>query len=79
MTKVERLINEAKDSCKFRGHTMERFDHYENGLAHSRCIHCQRAVGINANPMPNQTEIAGGAVALNCPWALISSLKEGTK
>ena len=66
MKKIDRLITEAKESCKLRGHSMLPFHHYEEGLAYSECTRCQRATWINANPMPNQIEIAGGAVARHC-------------
>ena len=66
MNKLDSLIKEAKECCKFRGHTMTRFEHYDKGLARSTCIHCLRAVWVNDNPMPNQVDICGGAIALNC-------------
>lgn|GEM_PF-4169154 len=72
MTKLRRLINEAKKSCEFRGHIMKRFTHSVpyNGIiwghAYSECEACKKSVMCNAKPAPNDIEISGEAVALHC-------------
>jgi len=72
MTKLRRLINEAKESCSFRGHKMKRFEHsvpYNGimwGTAYSECKVCGMSVLCNTRLAPNDIEIGGEAVALTC-------------
>ena len=66
MRKIERLRCEALESCKFRGHTMSRFTTYNRTLQGSRCLICDRQVTINSRPAPNEIDIGGEAVALDC-------------
>ena len=69
MKKVEKLKKEALGACKLRGHKMERFQYIINGgwiRGGSKCKKCGKYVTINTNPLPNQIEIGGDAVALNC-------------
>ena len=64
-TKLNGLIREAKHSCGFRGHRMARFTHL-GSRAISECLICRKGVEVNANPMPNEIDIGGEAVAVNC-------------
>lgn len=65
MTKLERLRKEALKSCQWRGHVMTRF--YGDKLSRfSDCKNCGRYVVITAHPLPNDIEIGGSAIALNC-------------
>lgn len=70
--KLAKLIREAKEACKFRGHTMKRFTHevpYNGvlcGMAYSECKVCGKQVVCEARPEPNGIEIGGEAVALGC-------------
>jgi hypothetical protein len=70
MTRIRRLIAEAKDSCKFRGHDMGRFVHAEYGqgycAAASTCRKCGMEVQCQTVPPPNGIDIGGEAAALNC-------------
>lgn len=72
MTKLRRLINEAKKSCEFRGHKMRQFEHSipYNGImwghAYSECKICGKSVMCNTRPAPNDIDIGGEAVALSC-------------
>jgi hypothetical protein len=66
LKKLDRLIQEAKESCKFREHTMLRFTHWDKDLATSNCIRCQMSVAVMTKPAANQIDISGQAVALNC-------------
>lgn len=67
MKKLQSLINSAKESCSFRGHKMDRFNHNEDGYsAYSACLCCGKTVVVNTRPMPNDIDICGEAVALNC-------------
>ena len=68
MKKMNRLINEALQSTKFRGHDMTRFKHggyYDSAI--SFCKICGASVSVCTNPPPNGIDIMGNAVALNCP------------
>jgi hypothetical protein len=71
MRKINRLIREAKLSCELRDHKMSRFSHGSvasfNEHASSTCNICGAYVAVCTAPYPNQVEIAGTAVALNCP------------
>lgn len=68
MRKIERLSREALKSCKFRGHKMKRFvkHDYWPTVRYAHCRVCDKQVVINSRPQPNDIEIGGGAVALNC-------------
>jgi len=67
MTKLNRLIKEARESCQWRGHRMDRFQHNQaQTYAISVCRDCGYGVGIKTNPLPNEIYIVGSAVALNC-------------
>jgi len=87
MRKIERLRKEALESCKFRGHEMEKFRIHKTGSFRgtipikmvrkmsSTCTICGREVTINVRPLPNEIEIGGEAVALNCEgWPLMFGL-----
>jgi hypothetical protein len=71
MNKIQTLRNEAKQSATLRGHTMTRFvpmlgfDWEPVGWT-SRCKVCGWSVEVRTNPAPNQTNIMGEAVTLNC-------------
>lgn len=68
--KVQRLRQEALEGCNFRNHSMGRFSYYhENNIGISLCTNpgCSGYVQILTKPMPNEIEIGGDAVALQCP------------
>ena len=66
MTKIRRLQLGALDSCKFRGHAMSNFFRLSDNQRIAGCMICDRSVIVNRKPAPNEIEIAGEAVALNC-------------
>ena len=66
MLKIERLRKEALESCKFRGHTMKSFSRRYRYWWNSECRVCGMYVDINDNPLPNEIDISGEAVALHC-------------
>ncbi|MFA5790658.1 MAG: hypothetical protein WC976_06330 [Caldisericia bacterium] len=67
--KAKSLKRSALASAKFRGHNMKKFvkTARERGEYVSTCKNCDKGILIVVNPLPNETEIMGGAVALNCP------------
>jgi transcription elongation factor Elf1 len=72
MSKLEKLIREAKESCERRGHKMRRFEHSKpfndimHGHATSECKICGKVVHVNSRPLSNEINIYGEAVALSC-------------
>ena len=66
MRKLDKLIKEARESCEWRGHRMAKFRHYSRHVAASHCLDCMKTVSVMTRPMPNEIEIRGEAVALNC-------------
>jgi len=69
MTKINRLRIEALESCNWRGHDMKRFSitqTYQGKVGESECKKCKMLVHILYKPYPNEIEIGGEAVALNC-------------
>jgi len=66
MTKLNRLKKEAKDGCQWRGHKMSRFRRISGRVHRSFCLHCGMDVDVNIRPLPNEIDIGGRAVALNC-------------
>ena len=67
MKKLQRLIGEARESCEGRGHVMHRFHHSEDeGRALGVCRVCYKVVAVKTNPLPNEIDIGGEAVALHC-------------
>lgn len=68
MRKKDRLKAEALASCKARGHSMGKFKRVKLGreIHRSICARCQRDVDVIPCPLPNEIEIGGQAVALDC-------------
>jgi hypothetical protein len=77
MRKIERLKKEALESCRFRGHKMKRFISYSPrrgfvyltgtvAAAYAHCRVCDKQVIVITKPLPDEIEISGEAVALNC-------------
>lgn len=64
-----RLEVEALDACEARGHLMHAFRPNEwrrSSCSSACCARCGRSVQVNAKPAPNEIDIGGEAVALNC-------------
>ena len=67
MRKLDRLIREARTACTARDHLMNRFVHAPSGeRAYSECADCGKWVRVDTQPLPNDIEIGGPAVALDC-------------
>jgi hypothetical protein len=63
---MNHLKRQALLACKARGHIMYSWHHYNWENAVSRCVNCGKEVQILGNPKPNEINIAGEAVAINC-------------
>ena len=62
------LIKEATDAAIFRGHDLMRHWKYHSGghIGINMCHKCGKEVQINDRPLPNEIDVSGEAVALNC-------------
>lgn len=73
MALLDRLIREARKSMRARGHEPKSTQRYTTpGIASIYCSKCDMSVGIIAKPLPNEIQIGGEAVALNCNVATCS-------
>lgn len=61
MSTLEQLETEGRLSAEMRGHVLGRFI---DGMA--TCERCGRSVMVLTQPMPNEIDIGGAAVAVNC-------------
>jgi hypothetical protein len=69
MSGLLKLRKEAEIACKFRGHKLGKWATYHResrSLANNACKVCEDWVQCNSNPAPNDIDIGGPAVALNC-------------
>lgn len=74
MTKLQSLKKEAREGCEWRGHKMGNFQNlgkgylgeYHIGEWRATCKVCGMDVDVNIKPSPNEIDIAGTAVALDC-------------
>jgi hypothetical protein len=66
MTRMRRLMLEAKDSATFRGHKMGKWKIHNKNVAENICLNCGKWVQVDCAPMPNGIDIGGPAVALGC-------------
>lgn len=69
-SKLQSLVSDAIESSKRRGHDMAV---WHDGSLDSRpsvtlcCKECGMFATANSRPLPNEIDIGGSAVALNCP------------
>lgn len=69
MPGLDTLQREAEAAAKRRGHKLGKWNIYHGesrSLANNECK-CGAWVQCNTKPMPNQIDIGGNALALNCP------------
>jgi hypothetical protein len=60
------LQREAARAARFREHRLGRWEEHET-WATAKCRDCPAQVTVNTKPMPNEIDIGGDAVAVNCP------------
>ena len=75
MTRLRRLVKQAKVAMEWRGHKPGRVQYAlfkdQNGhpvWARIRCIGCHKPVFVTVYPRANEIDIGGEAVALNCDF-----------
>ena len=62
------LKEEARSAAEWRGHILYDFVTFKDGnRARSACWLCGAEVDVITDPAPNEIDIGGTAVALNCP------------
>lgn len=67
VTNIRTLKRKAREAAESRGHLMGRFSSNVKGTsASSQCMHCHCFAHVNVRPQPNDIDIGGSAVALNC-------------
>lgn len=66
MKTLQDLMTEAKESCEWRAHIMGTWDVLSSSRATVRCLLCDMEVFVCTDPAPNEIDISGEAVALNC-------------
>lgn len=70
MRKIDRLRREALRSCNARGHDMTKFKSQlrasSRKVKYASCKRCGKYVQVIEKPLPNEIDIGGTAVALNC-------------
>ena len=66
MSTLKQLKREAERSCRFRGHIMNKWVQLAPGNEETTCAICKKGVQVLLHPAPNQINIGGSAVALNC-------------
>jgi len=76
---ARKLKRDATESAARRGHVLRRFWKIEPTRSEeippfanrgewwrSECVHCWADVDVHTQPMPNEIDIGGEAIALNC-------------
>ena len=66
MARMSTLQRSAAESCELRNHWMSPFTTLSDTRAVATCTRCGMEVQVNTKPAPNEINIGGEAVALNC-------------
>ena len=67
MRRIVRLKREAREAADWRGHDLGRFTPSWHSLHFTAyCRRCDEWVMVTPHPLPNEIEVGGSAVALNC-------------
>jgi len=71
MTRWERMKKSGMESAESHGHSMKRYhrDGYWLNTWIAECRECGMTVYACKNPMPNETNVFGPAVAVDCDHA----------
>lgn len=64
---THRLKREAGKAARFRGHKLCKWEVLQPYRKYwARCLVCNKTVTVNLSPLPNEIDIAGEALALDC-------------
>ena len=70
MRKINKLKRDARDSAEWRGHyalgNFKAHPYWGERIQIATCKRCGMQVVVNSRPAPNEVNIGGEAVALNC-------------
>lgn len=66
MRRIQGLKQAARKVARSRGHDVYRFIAQSNHSAIASCKKCGMIVVVRTNPAPNDIDISGEAVGLNC-------------
>ena len=69
MASLSTLKKQAQQSTAWRGHSMKwHAPHHGEHRSYqtAECVRCGMDVCVNTRPMPNEIDIGGNAVALDC-------------
>jgi hypothetical protein len=76
LSKAQGLARQATRAAESRGHRLGAWlwRNYADGAirnGHAICLDCGREAFVATNPAPNDIDVSGEAVALNCPKGAI--------
>src|SRR5579864_6754005 len=57
----------AKVHARMRGHKLGEWTYVGDHIRENICLNCGQSVRVNSRPTPNEVDIGGDAVALDCP------------
>jgi hypothetical protein len=60
------LMAEAKETAIYRGHNVKYWNVLGGDCYSLECKDCKMSVMVKENPLPNEINVGGEAVALNC-------------
>lgn len=60
------LKHTARDLAEHHGHTLGEWENIGRTFARGKCQKCKMEVDVNTAPAPNQTDISGPAIAVQC-------------
>lgn len=63
---LSELKREAREAASSRGHDLMHFAKISARLHSASCSKCKRMVQINTSPGPNEIDIGGEVVAVDC-------------
>ncbi len=64
---MERLKQLAEESANWHEHDLGEWTlHPKKNVSWANCIDCRMSAIVNINPLPNEIDIGGPAIALNC-------------
>lgn len=63
---VKRLKQEARQAAEHRGHALGNFKQVGSAY-YAGCKNCNCGVWVTPKPAPNEIDVMGEAVALDCP------------
>ena len=70
MRKIDKLKMIARQACTYRGHVLPKgwknLTPRPTRKAHTECLACGMYVQVTRFPAPNEIEVGGSAVAMDC-------------